>query len=105
MKKQELLRKFEEDFNRSRGAIQEIIDHNRSIDALLVNDLTQGDFKKLEEHIEISKLIVEGVKSSNELYKQTIDIVKNIEKMSDDKKEEKSSLLDKLLSDDEDEDV
>jgi poly-beta-hydroxyalkanoate depolymerase len=101
MKKQ-LNKKFEEDFNKSRAALEEIIDHNRNIDSHLVNDLIQGDFKKLEEHIEISKLILEGVKATNELYKQSIDILKNINNIPEQEKEKKSVLAD-LMKDMDDE--
>jgi mevalonate kinase len=100
MKKQ-LSKKFEQDFSKSRAALEEIIDHNRNIDSHLVNDLIQGDFKKLEEHIEISKLILDGVKASNELYKQSIDILKNLEGMGGEETK-KSSLADIMKSLDED---
>ena len=64
----------------------------------------QSDFKKLEEHIEISKLILDGVKASNELYKQSIDILKNLEGMGGEETK-KSSLADIMKSlDDEEED-
>jgi mevalonate kinase len=101
MKKQ-ISKKFEEDFNKSRAALEEIIDHNRSIDAQLVNDLSQGDFKKLEEHIEISKLILDGVKATNELYKQSIDILKNLDNIPG--KEEKKSTLSDIMKTLDDED-
>ena len=38
-----LKKNFERDFNKARAALEEIIDHNRMIDAQLVNDLAQGD--------------------------------------------------------------
>ena len=93
MKKEELLQQFEEDFKKTQGALSEIIEHNRSIDNVLVEDLLQEDFKRLEEHIEISKLIMDGVKGFNELYKNTSSILDSINKLPDsDKKESKSSL-------------
>jgi len=101
--KDNIIKKFKEDFNKSRGALEEIIEHNRSIDGHLVNDLMQSDFKKLEEHIEISKLILEGVKATNELYKQSIDILKNINNIPEQEKEKKSVLSDLMKNIDDDE--
>ena len=101
MKKEELLKKFEDDFRKSRAALEEVIDHNRNIDAQLVNDLMEKDFRVLEEHIEISKLIIDGVKNSNELYKQSIDILKNMEKIPEKDDKPKESILDKLMKEDE----
>ncbi len=69
MNKEELIEAFQKDFKKSQGALEEVIEHNRRIDNILVEDLAQGDFKKLEEHIEITKLIVDGVKAFNDLYK------------------------------------
>ena len=98
--REELLKKYSEDFRKSRAALEEVIDHNRNIDAQLVNELMESNFTKLEEHIEISKLIVDGVKNTNELYKQSIDILKNMEKIPDKDKGPKESVLDKLMKDD-----
>ena len=92
--KKDFLKKHREDFDKTRGALQEIIDHNRTIDAMIVQDLEQYDFKKLEEHIEITKLILEGVKATNDLYKQSVDILKNAESIPDAKTEKKSVLAD-----------
>jgi hypothetical protein len=44
MKKEEFLKNYQSDFNKARGAINEIISHNRMIDTQLVQDLEQGDF-------------------------------------------------------------
>ena len=95
------LEKFEEDFNLTRGALKEVLEHNRVIDSHLVQDLLEGDMKRIEEHIMISQMILDSVKASNELYKQSVDILKNVEKLpKEEKKEEKkSSILDKLMSD------
>lgn len=95
MTKEELLEMFEQDFKKTKTAITEIISHNRAIDSTLVDDLVTGDHAKLEEHIEVSKLIMEGVKSFNELYKNAPAILENINKMvenSKDSKKEKPSL-------------
>ena len=50
MTKEKLLTDFEEDFDLLRGALTETLTHNRDIDGSLVEDLSEGDFKKLEEH-------------------------------------------------------
>jgi len=103
MKKEELLKNLEEDFNKTRGAISEIIDHNRSIDRDLVEEMSEGDFSRLEEHIEISKLIMDGIKSFNDLYKNMPSSIESIGKIKQDKKENKSKDLLKDLMRDENE--
>ena len=92
--KKDFLKKHKEDFDKSRGALQEIISHNRSVDTMIMQDLEQFDFKRLEEHIEITKLILEGVKATNELNKQSVDILKNAESIPEAKAEKKSVLAD-----------
>jgi len=95
--KKDLLKNFTEDFKKSKGALEEVIDHNRLIDGLLIQDLSEGDFKKLEEHIEITRLIVDGVKSFNELYKNVPSVLESIDKLTDEddgSKKSKSSLKD-----------
>lgn len=101
MKKEELLKGLSEDFNKTRGAISEIIDHNRALDRSLVEELSEGDYARLEEHIEISKLIMDGVKSFNELYKNISGSIESISKIKSDKKESKSKdLLKDLMKED-----
>jgi hypothetical protein len=101
MTKKEFLDNFKQDFNKSRGSLQEIIEHNRVIDMQLVKDLEIGDFKKLEEHIEISRLMMDGVKSMNDLYANVPKIMENLDKLSDDNKGDKPSInIDDLLKDD-----
>jgi hypothetical protein len=101
MTKKEFLDNFKHDFNKSRGSLQEIIEHNRIIDAQLVKDLEIGDFKRLEEHIEISKLMMDGVKSMNDLYANVPKVMENLDKLSDDNKDDKPSInIDDLIKDD-----
>jgi len=88
--KEELLNSFVEDFNKSKGALTEVLTHNRAIDALLVEDLQEGDFKKLEEHIEITKLIVDGVKSFNDLYANAPKVIDAIDGLVEAEKNSKS---------------
>ncbi|RKY53277.1 MAG: hypothetical protein DRP93_06815 [Candidatus Neomarinimicrobiota bacterium] len=90
MNKEELLNSFVEDFNKSKGALTEVLTHNRAIDALLVEDLQEGDFKKLEEHIEITKLIVDGVKSFNDLYANAPKVIDAIDGLVEAEKNSKS---------------
>lgn len=85
MKKEELLKSFEADFKKSQGALVEVLSHNREIDALIVNDLMSGDYTRLEEHIEISKIIMDGVKGFNELYKNTPIVLDNVSKLPEKK--------------------
>ncbi len=101
MTKEELLEKFSEDFSKTRGALGELIDHNRTIDSTLVEDLLVGDFEKLEEHIEISKIISNGIKGFNELYRNAPIVLDSINKMPDEgdsKKDDGVSLADIMSS-------
>jgi len=105
MTKEELAKAFQTDFKKTQGALSEVISHNRTLDSLLVQDLMEGDYNKLEEHIELSKLIMEGVKGFNELYKNTPAVISAIEKLSSagNKDEKKVSLAD-IMGDIDDED-
>ena len=96
MTKTELLNNFATDFDLLRGALTETLSHNRDIDGSLVEDLSEGDFKKLEEHVEVSKIIMDSVKSMTELYKNAPTIIENIDKLPEEKKAkpEGSSLAD-----------
>jgi len=95
MNKEKILADFTADFKKAKGAIEEILEHNRAIDGFLVEDLTQGDYNKLEEHIEISKIILDGIKSFNDLYKNAPAVLESIDKLpGDDKKKTGTSLED-----------
>lgn len=83
MTKEELLEHFQKDFLLTQGALSEILEHNRSIDTNFVDALSQGDTNQLEEHIELSKLILDGVKGFNELYRNAPIVLENINKMQD----------------------
>lgn len=83
MTKEDLLEQFKKDFEKTQGALSEILAHNREIDSTLVDDLIEGDHGKIEEHIEISKLILDGVKGFNDLYKNAPIVLENINKMTD----------------------
>jgi len=103
LSKKNFLIDYYEDFSKARGAINEIVHHNRNIDFLLIQDLEDGDFKKLEEHIEITKLIMDGVKSLNELYNNVPKIIENLNKLPDlseidDDKKNKKNIADLLNS-------
>jgi hypothetical protein len=92
MTKSELLESFEKDFKKTQGALSEILEHNRAIDGTLVEELMQGDHNKLEEHIEISKIIMDGVKGFNDLYSNAPKVLEGINKIpgKDDNKDKKS---------------
>ncbi len=98
MNKKEILNEFAEDFAKSRGALQEVISHNRTIDTELVKDLQEGNFKSLEEHIEISKIIMSGVKEMTELFKNIPKILQDIEMIQEGEEKQKINLND-LMSD------
>ena len=97
MTKSELLKSFEDDFKKTQGALSEILDHNRAIDATLVEDLLQHDHNKLEEHIEISKIIMDGVKGFNDLYKNAPAVLESIDKLPDEDKKKSGTSLEDVM--------
>jgi mevalonate kinase len=97
MKKNELLKNFEHDFTKSRGALAEIIENNRIITSQLMHDLSSGDFKRIEEFVMLNQMVLDGVKASNDLYKQAVDILKNVEKLPEKNEEKKTSKIDELM--------
>jgi len=98
MTKEELLKQFTEDFKKTRGALQEVLEHNRAIDDTLIEDLMQHDHGKLEEHIEISKIIMDGVKGFNDLYKNAPIVLDNINKIPEKVKDEKKVSIADLMN-------
>jgi len=97
MTKDELLKSFEDDFKKTQGALSEILEHNRAIDATLVEDLLLHDHNKLEEHIEISKIIMDGVKGFNELYKNAPAVLESIDKLPEDNKKKGAASLEEVM--------
>ncbi len=103
MTKKELLEAFSADFKKTQGALTEVLEHNRVIDDALVADLLQEDYEQLDKHIEISKIIMDGVKGFNDLYRNAPAVIDGITKLPDEgKKKGGSSLLDVLNGLDED---
>ena len=103
MTKTELLESFEKDFKKTQGALSEILEHNRAIDGTLVEELMQGDHNKLEEHIEISKIIMDGVKGFNELYKNAPAVLDSINKIPGKDETQGKKSLSELMSEIEEE--
>jgi len=97
MKKGDFVKNFEEDFKKSKGALAEIIEHNRIITNTLMQDLNAGDFKRIEEFVMLNQMVLDGVKASNDLYKQALDILKNIDKIPEKELKEKSSKLEEIM--------
>jgi len=67
MTKTELLEELQEDMNKSRGAIREIISHNRMLNHDLVEQMKNSDYQFLEEYNLLTKNILDSVKTLNEL--------------------------------------
>ena len=97
MKRNEFVKNFEADFKVSKGALSEVIEHNRIITSQLMQDLSSGDFKRIEEFVMINQMVLDGVKASNDLYKQALDILKNIDKLPEEEIKEKSSKLEEIM--------
>jgi len=99
MNKKQVLEKFKDDFDKTRGALNEIISHNRGIDINLVEDLKIGNFKLLEEHVEIQKLILEATKGMTSLYKETAGILKATNELEEAKEEKSKINIEDLMKD------
>ena len=98
MKKDELLEKFSEDFDKQRGALTEIVSHNRKISNTLLEDMEGHNFKSLEEFVELNKLILDGVKALTSLYSEVPKILKSTQDLNEEGK--KSSInLNELMKD------
>ena len=59
----------EKDFMKQREALLSMIDDNMKIDKEVMGMLKENDFSLLEEHTELSKIIVQAVKELSDLYK------------------------------------
>lgn len=59
----------EQDFMKQRAALLSMIEDNMKIDKEVMDMLKENDFSLLEEHTELSKIIVQAVKELSELYK------------------------------------
>ncbi len=80
MEKDDLKEKFVNDFDKMRGGLLEILSHNRAINVTLVEHMSEGDFSSLEEYTMLTKSINDSVKQLTDIYKQTPDILEQMEK-------------------------
>ena len=94
MTKEELLEQFNIDFKKTQGALTEVLEHNRAIDDTLLDDLVDGEHGKIEEHIEISKIIMSGVKGFNELYANAPKVLESIDKLPEEGSGDKKPKID-----------
>jgi uncharacterized protein (UPF0335 family) len=93
--KKELKDNTQADMNVARGAMREIIDHNRRINNQLVEQMEDADFSLLEEYSMITKGILEAAKLLTEINAQTPKTIKDIEKVEEEKKKiDLDSLMD-----------
>ena len=64
-----IAQKHLEDFDKQRQTLIDIINKNKEVDDDIVENLMESDFSLLEEHIELTKVLVSAVKELSELYK------------------------------------
>jgi excinuclease UvrABC helicase subunit UvrB len=92
--KKELQNDMIEDIDKIRGALREILDHNRVINRSLVESFTEGDLSMLEEYGLLSKGIIDAAKLLTEVNSQVPKTLHDIDKV----KEEKQKInLDDLI--------
>ena len=96
VKKEKLLNNTQSDMDISRGAMLEIISHNRKINKILVEQMEEENFALLEEYTAITKGILDAAKLITDINSQTPKTVKEIEKIQEQKK---SINLDDLVQD------
>ena len=89
MKKEKLLENYEEDFSKQRGSLNEILSHNRKIANGMIEDMSNHNFKMLEEFVEIQKLILDSNKAMTELYKSAPLIVRTTSELTEEEKKQK----------------
>ena len=84
--KRELKENTQEDMDIARGAMREIIEHNRKINKELVQQMDENDFTLLEEYSIITKSLLDAAKLLTDINAQTPKTVQEIEKIQEDKK-------------------
>lgn len=85
MKKQQLKDNINNDVQKMRGAMLEILESNRSLNTDLVDQMAQGDFSLLEEYNLLVKSILEATKALTEIHAQTPKIIKDINNVQEEK--------------------
>ena len=95
MKKEKLSTEFEEDQQKIRGALREILSNNRSINHNLVESMVQGDMSQIEEY----NLIVKGILDASKILTDLNSVAPKTVKDIDSIKNEKVKIdLDSLIS-------
>ena len=92
MTKDQLKDTLESDLAISRGAMLEIIEHNRVINIGLVEEFTSRDYSHLEEYSMLTEAILKSTKLLNEIHANTPKVIKDIDAVRE--KEEKINLDD-----------
>ena len=85
--KKELKENTQADMDIARGAMREVIAHNRKINKELVQQMDESDFSLLEEYSIITKGILDAAKLLTDINAQTPKTVQDIEKIQEEKRE------------------
>ncbi len=96
--KKELRENTQQDMDIARGAMREIIEHNRKINNNLVDQMEELDFSLLEEYAMVTKGILDAAKLLTDINAQTPKTIKDIDNVQEEKKKIN---LNELVNDDE----
>ncbi len=94
MNKKEFQDKYLEDFEKIRGALLSQIANNSKLSETLMENFAKEDFRLLDEHTSLSKIILDSSKVLSEVYKLAPQIIDSIQES---KGESKKMNLDELL--------
>ena len=94
--KKELQENTQADMELARGAMRELLAHNRKINRDLVSLMEGQDFGLLEEYTMLSEGILKAAKLLTEMNSQTPKTIKDIKALTEEKK---AIDLDELIND------
>jgi len=83
--KEELKSRIQEDHDTTRGAMLEIMEHNRRINSSLVEQMEDSDFGLLEEYAMLTEGILKAAKLLTDINTQVPKTVKDVDSLQDEK--------------------
>ena len=102
MDKKKFKQKYLDDFEKMRGALLAQIKNNQKLDEEIISRFAEEDYTLLEEHAQLSKIILDSTKVLSDAYKLAPQILDDIEETKEEpKKLDINKIMDEL-SDDED---
>ena len=83
--KKDLKNRIQEDHDITRGAMLEIMAHNRRINSSLVEKMEDDDFGMLEEYTMLTEGILKAAKLLTDINTQVPKIVKDVDSLQEEK--------------------